>query len=233
LGPDPSVQAIYLKTVPDPAVRLLEFQTYRLDLGEYPTAPLEVFQEMETNPNLNVFQYDYPASNPIWVNFNNPYLSNRLIRKAIAHAVPYDKIFAEILPSWGVETAYPGKTYVLPNHYYTEPNTGAPLVGTQVHLFNTELEANYYDLDKALDYMELWWYSNHGDGSDSAVGDSDFSGLVDLDDYLILVGKAGVTESWPIDVVPGNMIDPDFDNSGTVTRADDLPLWSGTYGVEY
>jgi len=234
-GPDESVQGIYLKTVSDPAVRLLEFQTYRLDLGEYPTAPIEVWKEMEKDPNLNVFQYDYPASNPIWINFDNPYLSNRWIRLAIAHAIPYEKIFAEILPSWGVETAYPGKTYVMPVHYYTEPNTPGidpDLTGSTVHLFNEELEPWSYDIDKALDYMNLWWFADHGDGSQSALGDSDFSGLVDLDDYLIFNEKKGDTASWPIDVVPGNMIDPDFDNSGTVTVAD-FPLWASAYGVEY
>jgi ABC-type transport system substrate-binding protein len=237
-GPDPSVQAIYLKTVPDPAVRLLEFQTYRLDLGEYPTAPLEVFQELEKDPNLNVFQYDYPASNPIWINFNNPYLSNRLIREAIAYAIPYDKIFSEILPSWGIETAYPGKTYVLPNQYYTEPNTPDPndeFDGTQVHLFNAELETYYHDIPKAIEKMELWWHSQQGNTpyTDGPVGDSDLSGLVDLDDYLILNDRLGDTESWPIDVVPGNMIDPDFNNDGTPTTLTDGPLWSSSYGTVY
>jgi len=233
-GPDPSIQAIYLKTVPDPAVRLLEFQTYRLDLGEYPTAPIETFQELEKDPNLNVFQYDYPASNPIWINFDNEYLSNRYIRQAIAYAIPYDKIFSEILPSWGIETAYPGKTYVLPNQYYTEPNTGGDLTGSTVSLFNAELEPFYHDIGKALDYMNLWWYSQKpNDYTKGPIGDSDFSGLVDLDDYLILNKKTGVTAGWPIDAVPGMQIDPDFDNTDTVTRADDLPLWSDKYGVEY
>jgi len=232
-GPDPSVQAIYLKTVPDPAVRLLEFQTYRLDLGEYPTAPLEVWQVMEDDPYLNVFQYDYPASNPIWINFNNPYLSNRWIRKAIGHAIPYPKIFSEILPSWGIETAYPGKTYVMPVHYYTEPNTGGDLVGTTVHLFNEELEPWYYDIELAEDYMELWWYSENNPAANGPQGDADFSGLVDLDDFLILRDNAGVTADWPVEVVPGNMIDPDFDNSGTPSMIDDFDIWGALYGVEY
>jgi len=233
-GPDPSVQAIYLKTVQDPAVRLLEFQTYRLDLGEYPTAPLEVWKEMETNEWLNVFQYDYPASNPIWINFNNEYLSNRWIRKAIGHAVPYDKIFSEILPSWGIETAYPGKTYIMPQHYYTEPNTGGDLVGTTVHLFNEELEPWYYDIELAEDYMELWWFSKVGkDYTKGALGDSDFSGLVDLDDFLILRANAGVTADWPVEVVPGIMIDPDFDNTGVPSMVDDFEEWGAAYGEEY
>jgi len=234
-GPDTTVQAIYLKTVPDPAVRLLEFQTYRLDLGEYPTAPVEVWKEMEKDNNLNVFQYDYPASNPIWINFDNEYLSNRWIRLAIAHAVPYEKIFAEILPSWGVETAYPGKTYVMPVQYYTEPNTGGDLTGSTVHLFNEELEAWSYDIGKALDYMYLWWNSENTPGTaDGAVGDSDLSGLVDLDDYLIFrANTESGGDTWPQTVVPGNTIDPDFNDDNDVELDPDFLLWASHYGVEY
>jgi len=231
-GPDESVQAIYLKTVTDPAVRLLEFQKYILDLGEYPTAPLEVWQEMEGNPNLNVFQYDYPASNPIWINFDNEYINNRWIRKAIGHAVPYDKIFSEILPSWGIETAYPGKTYIMPQHYYTEPDAYG---GQTVQLFNTELDPWYYDIELAEDYMELWWYSRDGETTDwdkGAVGDSDLSGIVDLDDFLVLRANAG-TGTWPVDVVPGAMIDPDFTNDGTASMLVDFDAWALKYGVEY
>jgi len=164
-GPDPSVQAIFLKTLPDPAIRLLEFKKYRLDFGEYPTAPIEVWKDMETDPYLRVFQYNYPASNPIWFNFNNEYLSNKYVRLAIAHAIPYERIFNEILPSWGIETAYPGKTYVLPVHHYTEPNTpeiDPNLTGSTVHLFNEELEPWHYNIDEALQYMYLWYSQEAG-----------------------------------------------------------------------
>lgn len=235
-GPDPSVQGMYLKWVPDPAVRLLEFQTYRLDFGEYPTAPVEVWKDMAKDPYLRVYQYNYPANNPIWVNFNNPYLSNRYIRLAIAYAIPYGKIFSEILPSWGIETAYPGKTYVLPVQYYTEPNTpeiDPDLTGSKVHLFNEELEPWHYDLDKALRCMELWWYGDHGDGSLGAVGDSDLNGVVDLDDWLVWREEVPIVGTWPREVVPGNMIDPDFDNDNDVEPVDDFPLWAATYGVTY
>lgn len=234
-GPDESVQKIYLKWVPDPAVRLLEFQTYKLDFGEYPTAPIEAWQALAEDPNLNVFQYNYPASNPIWFNFQHELLSNRWVRMAIAHAVPYEKIISEILPSWGIETAFPGKTYVMPTHYYTEPNTGGDLVGTRVHLFNEDLEPWSYNITKAMDYMELWWYGDHDPASSGAVGDSDLSGLVDLDDYLIFRANAetdpGIT--WPQEAAQGNIIDPDFNNDDHVTVADDFPLWAGAYGVEY
>ncbi len=236
-GPDPSVQAIYLKWLPDPAVRLLEFQKYRLDLGEYPTAPLETWKTMETDPYLTVYKYDYPASNPIWFNFNHPDISNRYVRLAIAYAVPYERIFSEILPSWGIETAYPGKTYVMPTHYYTEPNTpwiDPDLTGSTVHLFNEELMPFTYDLDKALRCMELWYYSDHAPASSGALGDSDLSGSVDLDDWYIWREniESGLA-TWPQEVVPGRIYDPDWNNDNDVDVANDLYIWSANYGAEY
>jgi len=225
-GPDSSVQAIYLKTVSDPAVRLLELQTYMLDLDDYPTGPKRVWKKMEKDPFLRVWQYDRPSSNPIWFNFDNPYLSNIWIRKAIAHAIPHRRIISSILPSWGIETAYPGKTLITPLHYYTDANN------VTVHLFNEDLKPFHHSIEKALDYMEMWWYSANPPYTEGPVGDSDLSGLVDLDDYLIFNENLGVTASWPIDVVPGNMIDPDFNNDNIVTAAD-FQLWATNHGKEY
>ncbi len=225
-GPDSSVQAIYLKWLPDPAVRLLEFQKYRLDCGEYPTAPIEVWKDLETDPNLNVFQYNYPASNPIWFNFNNEYLSNRYVRLAISYAVPYEGIFSEILPSWGIETAYPGKTPITPLHYYTDPDN------VTVHLFNEELEPYEYNITKALKCMEMWWYSTNQPYINGPLGDSDLSGVVDLDDWYIWRENFGTTPAEWI-FPPGNDIDPDFNNDLIVDVLKDLPLWADNYGKEY
>ncbi|NIU57790.1 MAG: hypothetical protein GWN67_15770, partial [Phycisphaerae bacterium] len=103
-----------IKVIPDGADRLIALQTLSVDFAEYPTAPIETYQAMEDWPTHKVYRYKYPASNPLWFNLNSPILSNRYVRLAIAHAIPYPQIFTEILPGWGVAKVIPGKTFVTP-----------------------------------------------------------------------------------------------------------------------
>jgi len=224
------VETIILKWVPDPGVRLAEMKTNTIDFGEYPTAPVEVYHDLmdeEKWPYLRVWQYNYPASNPIWFNFDNPYLSNRYVRQAIAHAVPYDLIISDKLQSWGIETAYQGKTYIMPTHYYTDPSTSET-----VHLYNDDLEPFENNITKAEMYMNMWYYSQEGtDHTLGPVGDADFSGVVRLDDFILWATNFG-TEPADWTFLPGNDIDPDFDNSGTV-NLDDFIEWAANYGAYY
>ncbi len=104
----------------------------------------------------------------------------------------------------------------------------------------------------------MWLYSqtNYTDPADIAkgpVGDADFDGIVDLDDlwyWLDEYGNAPLTRQidwwdpawsegvypWPVadgaSVAPGNDIDPDFNNDGTV-GPEDFPLWFDNWGKEY
>jgi ABC-type transport system substrate-binding protein len=224
-----NIDTLILDWVPDPAVRLLALQTNDVDFGEYPTAPVEEFNDMMNQtkwPYLRVSQYDYPASNPVWFNFDNPYLSNRYVRLAIAHAIPYQQIIGNILPSWGVETAYRGKTYVQPHHYYTDASN------VTVHLYNEDLEAYEGNLTKAQMYLNMWKYSQVGsDYTLGPVGDADFNGLVELDDFYIWAGNFGTTSAdWTF--LPGQDVDPDFDNSDYVEMAD-FYRWTEGWGAEY
>ncbi len=230
LGLGPNVSRIIYQWIPDTPIRLEALQDNDVDLGEYPVASVEAYQGMMTWDNVRVFQYNYPASNGVWFNFNNPYLSNRYVRQAIAHAIPYPTI-ASILTSWGIETAYPGKTYIQPSHYYTYG-------GTTVHLFNDVLEPYEYSVPKATEYMKMWLYSQPAyapNGSpevaEGPVGDADFSGRVDLDDFWVWWKNYGKTPNqWPW--IPGRDIDPDFNNDNAVTMAD-FDMWSLNYNKEY
>jgi len=218
-----------LDWIPDAAVRLLALQTNDVDFGEYPTAPVETFHDMMNQtkwPYLTVMQYDYPASNPVWFNFDNPYLSNRYVRLAIAHAIPYQQIIGNILPSWGIESAHRGKTYIMPHHYYTDEN------GTTEHLYNEDLEAYEGNITKAQMYMNMWKYSQVGtDYTLGPLGDADFNGLVEFDDFYIWARNFGTTSAdW--DFLPGQDIDPDFDNTDYVEMAD-FYRWTDGWGEKY
>jgi ABC-type transport system substrate-binding protein len=228
LGYGPHVSTIILKWVPFAGNRLIQIQNNDIDLGEDPIATVMEYEDMKTWPNLRVFEYDYPASNGVWFNFDNPYLSNRYVRLAIAHAIPYDIIYNEILPGWGISTGYPGKTYILPQHYYERE-----------HLFNTALQPYEYNIANATEYLKMWLYAqpayapyNSTQVAQGPVGDANFDGRVDFDDFFTYAKWRGSTPpEWTWD--PGCDIDPDFDNDEAVTHPEDFDLWWDSWGNEY
>jgi ABC-type transport system substrate-binding protein len=236
------VDKIILEYVPEPAQRLLKLQLHDSDYGEYPTSPVEVFETLMSDPAFLVYIVPYMASNGVWMNFNNPNLSNRYVRLALAHAIPYADIFTDILPSWGIVNPIAGGSFVLPWQYYQ----GTPL-------FNSEMPLYTYDIAKAQQYLDMWLYAQTGTNyTKGPVGDANFDGIVDLDDLYYLIdeyGNAPYTRPidwldpdwyssypWPAgygdSVAPGNDIDPDFDNSGLV-GIEDFGLWLANVGREY
>ncbi len=228
LGYGPHVSTIYLKFISDAGQRKTQLELNNIDFGEYPFANVSQFEDYKTWDNLKVFEYDYPASNGVWFNFNNQYLSNCYVRKAIAHAIPYSDIYSEILPGWGVKTAYTGKTHILPHHYYE----GEPL-------FNTAVQPFTYDIALAGEYMKMWAYAQpayapqgSGEVALGPVGDANFDGVVNFDDFFVYAKWRGSTiGEWTWD--PGCDIDPDFDNSGGVAYPFDFDLWMNNYRNEY
>jgi hypothetical protein len=91
--------------------------------------------------------------------------------------------------------------------------------------------------------MDRWKYSQEGYTSaypggiylEGAAGDADFSGKVDLDDFYIWRDKG-----WPltppdtVEFLPGQDIDPDFNNDGSYDLMPDYPIWyDETYGLTY
>jgi ABC-type transport system substrate-binding protein len=228
LGYGPHVSTIYLKFVPDAGDRKLALENNEIDLGEYPFATVAEFTAYKTWDNLRVIEYDYPASNGVWFNFNNEYLSNRYVRQAFAHAIPYGDIASIILPQWGVKSTIQGKTHILPMHYYEGE-----------HLFNTALPPYEYDLAKAAAYLKMWLYAQpayapYGSPqvAQGPVGDANFDGVVNFDDFFVYAEWRGSTSAeWTWD--PGCDIDPDFDNSGGVSYPFDFDQWFNNYRNEY
>jgi hypothetical protein len=164
------------------------------------------------------------ASVPLWMNLNNPFLSNRYVRQTIAHAIPYPYILNVILPAYG-QTGIPGKTLIPPEWYE----------------FHTVLPPYEYNLTKAQMYFDMWNYSQVGtDYTLGPVGDADFSGVVNFNDFAILSVNVGTTSAdWTF--LPGQDIDPDFNNDDYVgilgdvnvdltVDLTDLSLFSSAYG---
>lgn len=242
------VDEILIKIIPNDATRNAHMETNQIDAAEFTWAPLDVFENWKANPNIHVASYEASQSNNIMFNLNNPYLSNRYVRLAIAHAIDYEHIY-DVVKGWGIdpdlEHFHPGKTTIPPHSTYTEPDDplDPDLNGVTVGLFNEDLPPYTYDLAKAQEYMNMWLYSLDKDtlpGNDNPavynlgpVGDGDFSGFVELDDYYVWSGT--MAEGWTTppewQFNPGNDIDPDYDNNATVLLWD-YYMWrdaSGTY----
>jgi len=216
-------QKIILPYIPDAASRLIALQNLEVDLGDYSTAPVETWENMMTWPTHTVYSYLYPSSNPLYINCLNPILSNRYVRLAIAHAIPWKKIRDQILPGWGYKSSFYGGTFILP----------------QTDSFNKELGdyANWNtplgnDIPKAQMYMNMWRYSQVGtDSTKGPIGDHDFNGLVEMTDFPIWAKNIG-THSTDWVHVPTKPIDPDNDNNDNVDMSD-FALWANRFGTYY
>lgn len=223
-----TVNTFYLEKVEDAATRLAKLETHELDFAEYPTAPVADTEALKGRDDLVVFTRFYCASNGVWFNFNNPYLSNRYVRLAIAYAIPYNTIQTTILPSWGVVSWIDGGNLVNPSQW---------IGGLQ--MFNDVMPAYTYNVTKANLYLDMWKLSRIAHAPNAAVGpvgDADFNGIVELDDYLkvwtLYIGQNEAYMDAVAKALPGNDVDADFNNDNIVDDVD-YDLYYDNIGIYY
>jgi len=164
-----------------------------------------------------VFNSPIPAVRHLSFNLQHPILSNRYVRQAIAHAINYPKIRDDILPLAGLN-GFLQSTPVWRSLEQFYP-TAAEMVEYNIGPYE-------YNIEVAQQYMDMWKYSlsaNAPAGSPEValgpVGDSDFSGFVELDDFAIWAENVGTApDAWPW--WSGQDIDPDADNNDYVELAD-------------
>ena len=165
-------------------------------------------------------------------NLHHPALSNRYVRQAIAHAIPYKTIYT-IIQEWGIDPCFlpyavPLTGGIFPYSYYEE-------VCLYPSVF--ELEPYEYNIAKAQQYMNMYTYStDEVNWALGPVGDADQSGLVDATDWGIW-RTSPLTGTWPDPtgwIYPEwpFTIDPDWDNDGDADGVD-KSLWGDNYGIEY
>jgi len=216
-----------VKVISNKAARFVALQKLEVDYCEYAYVHQDIWPSMEIWPpthkvNPGFFMPEIPT---LWLNHRNPILSNRYVRLAIAHAIPYPKIFANILPGWGISKADLGKTWVMPVH----------------ESFDTELGNYEYNITRARQYMDMWRYSQaYTDYTKGPVGDHDLSGYVEIVDFPVWARWFGTyatkdplypyPDKWPY--IPGNDRDPDNDNNGYVEMKD-FTLWASNFGKSY
>jgi len=219
------------KIIEDDGTRKSALETLEVDFVEYPTASLAEWALMDP-VKFDVFDEPYPASHPVWFNLNNEILSNRYVRLAIAHAIPYPAI-AAYLPTYGVSQMHTGVTFITP---WNEE-------------FNATVGNYVYDIPKAQQYMDMWRYgqSNKDPATNGPEGDHDLSNYVELADFSIWANHIGTTptnyqqydfpypllDTDPHRYYPGLNVDADNDNNDIVELDDMSPIWVNHRGTTY
>jgi len=233
---EPMIDRIYNIIISNDISGLDALERHYIDFGDCWWADEDIIDDLKTRPDLKVWEYNTFRFDCVEFNLHHPILSNRYVRQAIAHAIPYEHIINTYLKNWG-ELGTPATGPVFPLHQ---------------DFYNTELQPYQYDLTKAQKYLDMWIYSlpeNTGTPNPDPpppyipnpdlvalgpVGDGDFSGLVEMSDYVIWADRIvyGQNEppEWPF--TSGRPIDPDYDNNGYVD-VDDFTDWRGVIGDTY
>jgi len=191
--------------------------------------PPAQIEELNATGEFWVFNSPIPSTRFLCFNLNHPVLSNRYVRQAIAHAVNYPKIKDEILPLAGLG----GHLQATPVWRSLEWAYPTP---AEEALYN--IGPYEYEIAVAQQYMDMWNYSLSANAPANStevllgpVGDADFSGLVEMADFVVWaenVGTAPDAWSWRA----GRDVDPDFDNNGYVELADFYD-WRENIGNHY
>jgi len=231
-GYTPVIDEVIGYTITEPNGRHRIMMIWNRDIHFSP-GPLDATPEQIEAANATgefwVFYSPIPATRHLMFNLNHPILSNRYVRQAIAHAINYTHIVDDILPQYCLN----GHLQATPvwrslEQFYPTPADEA--------LYN--IGPYEYDIAVAQQYMDMWNYSlsanapaNSTEACMGPVGDADFSGFVDLDDFVVWAENFGTTpDAWPWRA--GRDVDPDVDNSDYVELADFYD-WRENIGEHY
>jgi ABC-type transport system substrate-binding protein len=227
LGGPHTIDEILGYVITEPAAAwtaLMNHEIHYAHGGVWSATP-EQIEAARADPSFTVFDDPIPATRNLAFNLRNPVLSNRYVRQAIAHAINYPHIVDTILPLAGLSpncTIQASPTWPMMEWAYPTP---ADEVKYNIGPYE-------YNIAVAQQYMDMWNYSQVGtDYTLGPVGDNDFSGFVELDDFVIWAENVGTApDDWPW--YPGQDIDPDADNSDYVEMAD-FYRWRENFGEHY
>jgi ABC-type transport system substrate-binding protein len=133
----PFIDQMIWKVIPD-----YQSQVVALKTGEIHTfsargvVPEETVDELKQDPNLKYEEFATPGTNGIKFNLVHPFLNNKYVRLALAHATPKERIIEAI--GWGQI----GKTGMSPNFVF----------------FDDDLEPFPYDIEKAKELLAYAGY---------------------------------------------------------------------------
>jgi len=98
-GEQPAIKEIKFVTMPEANARLMGVQAGDVDVAAIPAANVKAASEDE---NLTVYTNQSTSMNYLGMNHTNEYLSNKLVRQAIYHAIDKEAIIAGALEGYAV-----------------------------------------------------------------------------------------------------------------------------------
>lgn len=138
----PKLDRIIIRVIPDPVVRMQEFEAGGIDLVDSP--PLEQVSRYENDPDYTVIKASTPSYNYFGFRLDKEPFNDKQVRLAISHAVDYDSIIEKVLYGYAVRATGPWP----PNSWATNP----------------EVKPYPYDPEKARQILEEAGWTPGPDG---------------------------------------------------------------------
>ena len=113
----PNFKKLTFKIIPEETIRILELESGGVDFIQNGFSP-DILPRLEKNPNLKISKRLGTNFSYIGFNLEDPILSNKLVRKAIAHAINKKPIIKYILK----DLVVPSNSLLHPNHWAFNPN---------------------------------------------------------------------------------------------------------------
>lgn len=101
----PKVDQVILKVVPDPAQRVLLLKSGEVDIAD--KVPVRELDGLKANPNLQVLSFPSTDQDRLMMNNSIAPFNNKLVRQAVAYAIPYDLIVKQVYLGYARESAGP------------------------------------------------------------------------------------------------------------------------------
>lgn len=90
----PKVERVILKIIPDAAQRVLLLKTGAIDMAD--RIPVSDLDGLKANPNLQVLSVPSTRQDRLLMNYTKAPFNNALFRRALAYAIPYERIVQEV-----------------------------------------------------------------------------------------------------------------------------------------
>lgn len=117
-GPLPRIDRVHFRIVPEAIVRALELRKGSADIGGVNSLTPDMILALEKQPGIVVEEEPGTSLAYVAFNFDDPILSKRNVRQALAYATDRDTIIRYLLRG----KARPANSLLPPNHWAYEPN---------------------------------------------------------------------------------------------------------------
>ncbi len=101
-GGKPKLDKVILKIVPDATQRILLLKKGEVDMIEAP--PVKDLDTLKQDPNVRVVSVETPRSVHLQLNYSIAPFGNKLVRQAVAYAVPYDSIVKDVYKGYATRS---------------------------------------------------------------------------------------------------------------------------------